>query len=108
MSKSGCVYGAVLLAGLVLSGRPVGAAEIVFEEGVEFSNPDGQHLKLNLARPKLLETKSPAVLCIHGGGFRAGKRPLERPVPKTCRARLRRRHGELSAGAPVSVSGGRA
>lgn len=50
------------------------AGEIVFEEGVEYTNPDGQHLKLNLARPKQLDAPAPAVLCIHGGGFRAGKR----------------------------------
>jgi acetyl esterase/lipase len=45
-----------------------------FEEGLEYSNPDGQHLKLNLARPKMPAANSPAVLCIHGGGFRAGSR----------------------------------
>lgn len=50
------------------------AAEIVFEEGIEFANPDNQHLQLNLARPKQAEGKLPAVLCIHGGGFRAGDR----------------------------------
>lgn len=53
---------------------PVSAAEIVFEQGIEYSNPDGQHLQLNLARPKESSGKLPAVLCIHGGGFRAGKR----------------------------------
>ncbi|MDA0590183.1 MAG: alpha/beta hydrolase, partial [Planctomycetota bacterium] len=50
------------------------AGEIVFEEGIEYTNPDEQHLKLNLARPKQLDSLAPAVLCIHGGGFRAGKR----------------------------------
>lgn len=50
------------------------AGEIVFEEGIEYTNPDEQHLKLNLARPKQLDSPAPAVLCIHGGGFRAGKR----------------------------------
>ncbi len=50
------------------------AAEIVFEEGIEYANPDNQHLQLNLARPKEAEGKLPAVLCIHGGGFRAGER----------------------------------
>jgi acetyl esterase/lipase len=41
---------------------------------VEFSNPDGQHLKLNIARPKQASGALPAILCIHGGGFRAGTR----------------------------------
>src|SRR5207253_5788055 len=40
----------------------------------EYANPDGQHLQVNLARPKEASGRSPAVLCIHGGGFRAGKR----------------------------------
>ena len=51
-------------------------AEAVFEEGIEYANPDGQHLKLNLARPKEVKEgeRLPAVVCIHGGGFRAGDR----------------------------------
>jgi acetyl esterase/lipase len=52
------------------------AGEVVFEEGIEFANPAGQHLKLNLARPKDVAQgqRLPAVVCIHGGGFRAGDR----------------------------------
>jgi len=49
----------------------------VFEEGIEYANPDNQHLKLNLARPKDAPgggASMPAVVCIHGGGFRAGER----------------------------------
>jgi acetyl esterase/lipase len=47
---------------------------VVFERDIEFANPDGQHLQVNVARPKSGEGKFPAVVCIHGGGFRAGKR----------------------------------
>src|SRR5262245_54921983 len=47
---------------------------VVFETGIEFSNPDGQHLQLNMARPKNGDGPFPAVVCIHGGGFRAGTR----------------------------------
>ncbi len=47
---------------------------VIFERGIEYSNPDDQHLQLNLARPKAGTTSRPAVLCIHGGGFRAGHR----------------------------------
>lgn len=48
---------------------------IIFEKGIEYSNPDGQHLQLNMARPKEDAGKTfPVVLCIHGGGFRAGTR----------------------------------
>jgi acetyl esterase/lipase len=50
------------------------AGEIVFESGIEYANPDDQHLQLNLARPKEASGRQPAILCIHGGGFRAGKR----------------------------------
>ena len=49
-------------------------AEIVFEKNIEYSNPDGQHLQLNMARPKTAKGPLPCVVCIHGGGFRAGKR----------------------------------
>ena len=45
---------------------------VVFEKGIEYSNPDDQHLQLNLARPKTGDVPFPAVVCIHGGGFRAG------------------------------------
>ena len=48
--------------------------DVVFETGIEYTNPDEQHLQLNLARPKQGNGPFPAVICIHGGGFRAGKR----------------------------------
>lgn len=48
--------------------------DVTFERDIEYSNPDGQHLQLNLARPKNSSGALPAILCIHGGGFRAGKR----------------------------------
>ena len=47
---------------------------VSFETGIEYSNPDDQHLQLNMARPKAGDGPFPAVICIHGGGFRAGKR----------------------------------
>ena len=47
---------------------------VVFEKDIEFSNPDEQHLQVNLARPKTGDGPFPAIVCIHGGGFRAGKR----------------------------------
>src|SRR4249920_1320381 len=47
---------------------------VIFERDIEYANPDGQHLQLNLARPKTVSGVMPAVLCIHGGGFRAGTR----------------------------------
>lgn len=46
---------------------------VTFTRDVEFSNADGQHLQVNIAEPKGAGP-FPAVVCIHGGGFRAGKR----------------------------------
>jgi acetyl esterase/lipase len=47
---------------------------VIWQVGIEYSNLDDQHLQLNLARPKIGDGPFPAVLCIHGGGFRAGTR----------------------------------
>jgi len=48
--------------------------DVTFEIGVEYSNPDDQHLQLNIAQPKKGDGPFPAIVCIHGGGFRAGSR----------------------------------
>jgi acetyl esterase/lipase len=50
------------------------ADEIVVENDIEYANPDSQHLKLNMARPAKGTGPFPAIVCIHGGGFRAGDR----------------------------------
>jgi acetyl esterase/lipase len=47
---------------------------VIWQPDVEYANPGDEHLLLNLARPKSGEGPFPAVLCIHGGGFRAGTR----------------------------------
>src|SRR6185437_7812303 len=47
---------------------------VVFKPNIEFSNPDGQHLQVDMARPKTGNGPFPAIVCIHGGGFRAGSR----------------------------------
>lgn len=67
----------VLSSGNVEGQRPAnrGAAEkVIFEPNIEYSNPDGQHLQLDMARPRAGDGPFPAILCIHGGGFRAGTR----------------------------------
>jgi len=70
----------LLSAVFLVSGFKLGAADlaipdtVAFERDLEYSNPDGQHLQLNLARPKNSTSLRPAILCIHGGGFRAGSR----------------------------------
>ncbi|MFO0803239.1 MAG: alpha/beta hydrolase [Gemmataceae bacterium] len=47
---------------------------VIFEPGIEYTNPGDTHLQLNLARPKTGDGPFPAIVCIHGGGFRAGTR----------------------------------
>jgi acetyl esterase/lipase len=54
--------------------KPAIPENVIFEPGIEFANPDGQHLQLDMARPKSSGGLLPAVVCIHGGGFRAGSR----------------------------------
>ena len=47
---------------------------LIWEEGIVYSTSNGEALALNIARPKPDSGMRPAILCIHGGGFRAGKR----------------------------------
>ncbi|MDG1896890.1 MAG: alpha/beta hydrolase [Fuerstiella sp.] len=68
-----------LVASVALPGQHVGAQDkildgVVFEKNIEYSNPDGQHLQLNMAKPSKGQGPFPAIVCIHGGGFRAGSR----------------------------------
>ena len=49
-------------------------AEVTVENDIEYANPDDQHLKVNMARPARGTGPFPAIVCIHGGGFRAGDR----------------------------------
>ena len=63
------------------------AADPQFEAGIEYANPDNQHLQLNLARPSEGDGPFPTVVCIHGGGFRAGKRERWDPMCKDLASR---------------------
>jgi acetyl esterase/lipase len=66
--------GVVVFASGVLRGADVSVPDgVTFERGIEFSNVADQHLALNMAQPAG-KGPFPAVVCIHGGGFRAGKR----------------------------------
>jgi acetyl esterase/lipase len=67
-------YLLLFLLALAFGATPAPAAEIEFETDIEYSNPQGEHLQLNLARPEQIDGLAPAVVCIHGGGFRAGNR----------------------------------
>ncbi len=70
-----CILLLALLCPLILGGAELKVPDdVIFEPGIEYANPDGQHLQLDLARPRNGTGPFPAVLCIHGGGFRAGTR----------------------------------
>lgn len=47
---------------------------VTFERDIIYAEAGGARMQLNLARPKNASGPLPAVLCIHGGGFRAGSR----------------------------------
>src|SRR5438105_15895144 len=69
------------IAQLAAGGAELNVPEnILFESGTEYANPDNQHLQLNIARPKKPDHLLPCVLCIHGGGFRAGNRDSYNPL----------------------------
>jgi acetyl esterase/lipase len=61
------------LAAMLRAADPI-PDDVLFESGVEYSVASGEHLQVDLARPKNGDGPFPAVVCIHGGGFRAGKR----------------------------------
>src|SRR5438270_187394 len=63
-----------LSAALLAADPPKVPDGVTFEPNVEYSNPDNQHLLLDIARPSKGDGPFPAILCIHGGGFRAGNR----------------------------------
>jgi acetyl esterase/lipase len=47
---------------------------VLFERDIAYATPAGERLELDMARPKDAKGRSPAIVCIHGGGFRAGNR----------------------------------
>lgn len=73
MCKFTKLFIALTLLGPALPAVAGESAPIDWTPNVEFANPSDQHLQLNLASPKG-SGPFPAVLCIHGGGFRAGQR----------------------------------
>ena len=64
----------LLLLSSIQAAELVVPSNVTFTRDIEFANPDNQHLQVDLAQPKDGQGPFPAVVCIHGGGFRAGKR----------------------------------
>ena len=70
----GTAFSLVLATSAFAQKPPTVPDDVTFESGIEYTNPDDTHLQLNMARPKSGDGPFPAVICIHGGGFRAGSR----------------------------------
>lgn len=54
--------------------EPVIPDTVTFERDIPYADAGGARMQLNLARPKHASGPLPVVVCIHGGGFRAGNR----------------------------------
>jgi acetyl esterase/lipase len=65
---------AVVVSSFALQAQTATGPAVVFERDIEYAHPGEDSLKLNLARPASAKAPAPIVLCIHGGGFRAGSR----------------------------------
>ena len=77
-----CLLCLTLLFNPSLADEASTSATVRWTTGIEYANPVADvHLQLNLAQPAG-EGPFPAVLCIHGGGFRAGKRDSYDPLCK--------------------------
>jgi acetyl esterase/lipase len=77
MMKRRCWWAAVLLvlAPALAGGQaPERKRDVVFEQNLVYGKGSGQDLKLDLARPRQGAGPFPAVVCLHGGGWRAGSR----------------------------------
>jgi acetyl esterase/lipase len=62
------IFSLAILAGAMTAA----AAEIDFKPDVEYGDGAGEKLRLDLATPKELSGKLPAIIAIHGGGWAAG------------------------------------
>ncbi len=60
------------ILGRMLNRTPEPPDSIVFDKDVVYTKIDGTPLLLDLARPKTGAGPFPAIVCIHGGGWRAG------------------------------------
>ena len=70
---------AAVLAAATLAAQPNVPDSVVLERAVEYSRV-GEPQLLDIARPKADGGRRPAVVAIHGGGFRAGKRDSYLPL----------------------------
>ncbi|WP_165223427.1 alpha/beta hydrolase [Aquisphaera insulae] len=62
------------IVAMVLTSASARGEDVRFQAGIIFSEPGGESLRLDLARPASGDGPFPAVICIHGGGFSGGRR----------------------------------
>ncbi|MFP6765081.1 MAG: hypothetical protein VB858_15745 [Planctomycetaceae bacterium] len=67
------LYSAIVISIVMLS-PSVRLAAADFRSDVVFANRDGRELKLCIALPDGDQSMRPAMVCIHGGGWRSGNR----------------------------------
>ncbi len=60
------------ILGRMLNRTPEPPDSIFFDKDIAYTRIDGKPLLLDLARPKTGAGPFPAIVCIHGGGWRAG------------------------------------
>lgn len=58
---------------------PAPPADVVVEADIDYSNVGGR-MQMDVARPRQGTAPLPAVVCIHGGGFRGGTRQRYLPI----------------------------
>ena len=79
-SSMKAVFGIVCIAwSLAAQTSPAVPPDVKLERDVVYATPGGESLALDIATPAS-GGKHPAILCIHGGGFRAGNRAGYVPV----------------------------
>lgn len=64
----------IFMAAIPALAAPVVPDTVTWHEAIEYAVPDGTPQLLNMAAPREGTGPFPTVVCIHGGGFRAGKR----------------------------------
>lgn len=81
------LLGRIVLATLLLDSvsiaradEPAAKREIEIRENVEYGEGGGEKLTLHLARPKDLKEPAPAIVFIHGGGWRQGSKEAYRDI----------------------------
>ena len=68
------ILSAISIVTLWFAAAPLAAAEVIVEKDIVYGTGGGKDLKLNLARPNHSNGLLPAIVYIHGGGWRYGNR----------------------------------